>query len=189
MTVQAFWALEDPCCRCIWLQGYLFRAQKQKKYRLTSFFVFNHTDKCDGIRFSTKCCVLVLFFNSGLWCSSRDKGDDRTYFVSFRMSLLQVYKASRILIQSSEMEGRFHSFFSFSDTSWLLVEKTLGRTVSFSRFTVRFHFKVELLKNEYMTIVSKLKSDISNRNYRTFCLFQKEHVCFRSEELPCLCIL
>lgn len=76
MTVQAFWALEDPCCRCIWLQGYLFRAQKQKKYRLTSFFVFNHTDKCDGIRFSTKCCVVfqlrsLMFKQRQRWWQNR----------------------------------------------------------------------------------------------------------------------
>lgn len=120
MTAQTFWALED--------QGYWFRAQKQRKIN-SLFFVF-YPMLC---RFSTPISDVqaktrwqqhgflpnvVLLFNSDLWCSSRDKGDHNTDFVSFGRSLPQMsIKASRILIQSSEMEGRFHSFFCFLQCS------------------------------------------------------------------------
>jgi len=54
----------------------------------------------------------VLFFNFDLWYSSKDKGDDSTDFLSFGRSLLQMYMASRILIQSSEAnKDKFTPFF------------------------------------------------------------------------------
>jgi len=122
MTAQTFWALEDPCCRCIWLQGYWFRAQKQRKINSHLFFVFYPMLCCfstpiSDVQAKTRWWQhgflpnVVLFFNSDLWCSSRDKGDDR--LCELWKILAADVKASRILIQSSEMEGKFHSFFSF----------------------------------------------------------------------------
>ena len=124
MTAQTFWALEDPCCRCIWLQGYWFRAQKQIKINSHLFFCFlpnvmlffnsdiwcSSKDKVMTTRFSTKCCV--VFQLRSLMFNQRQRWWQHRLCELWKILAGDV-KASRILIQSSEMEGKFHSFFSF----------------------------------------------------------------------------
>ena len=65
----------------------------------------------------------MLFFNFDLWYSSKDKGDDSTDFLSFGRSLLQMYMASRILIQSSEAnKDKFTPFFLFSTQCYVVFQ-------------------------------------------------------------------
>ena len=124
VTAQTFWALEDPCCRCIWLQGYWFRAQKQRKINSHLFFVFYPMLCCfstpiSDVQAKTRWWQhgflpnVVLFFNSDLWCSSRDKGDDNTDFVSFGRSLPQMSKLQGYLFKAQKWKANFIVFFSF----------------------------------------------------------------------------